>query len=112
MSVIAKVLGQVNPTSPGDGVNLYTVPLGSYAVVSSLLVCNFGPDPILFKVTVQTPTDSSITDKNYIYHNIELEANATFAATVGLTLNGDCKVFVSASEDTVSFSLFGQEITL
>jgi hypothetical protein len=109
MAELLKVLGQVAPSAASDTA-LYTVPTVTSAVVSTLTICNRDPVSAVFRVAVR-PAGAGLANQHYVYYDTPLGGNATFAATLGLTLNATDVVTVRASTTYLSFSLFGTEIT-
>lgn len=103
-----KVLGQLNPAATTLS-TLYTVPGATKTVVSTLAVCNQGSDTT-FRVSVQVAAEAD-TPKQYLYYDVALPANNTLMATIGMTLDATDVVKVYAGSSTVSFSLFGTEVT-
>lgn len=107
MATTRKVLGQVAPSAATD-TTLYTVPSSTSTVVSSLVVCNRGAAATLFRVAIR-PAGATIDPKHYLYYDVEVAPNDTFAATLGITLATTDVVTVRCRDATVSFSLFGEE---
>jgi hypothetical protein len=107
MANVAKVLGQT--VSTGSTVNLYTVPALTQTVVSTLTVANLTAAAGTFSVAVRV-SGSTLENKHYIYRNVSLPANDTFAATFGITMAATDIVTVASSVSS-SFNLFGQEVT-
>lgn len=106
MAYVHKVLGQVAvaATTPTD---LYTAP--SEAVASSLLVCNRSSTPTTFRISVAV-AGAAVDNKQYLYYDLTIGGNDTFAATLGMTLAAGDVVRVYGGAATLSFTLFGQEI--
>ena len=107
MANVAKVLGQT--VSTGSTVDLYTVPALKQTVVSTLTVANLTAAAGTFDVAVRVG-GATLEDKHYIYKNVSLPANDTFAATFGITMAATDVVTVASSVSS-SFNLFGQEVT-
>jgi hypothetical protein len=109
MPTTYKILGQSNPalTSSTD---LYTVPLSTSAVCSTLNVANLASSNGTFRIAV-IPSGSSIQAKNYLAYDTTVPANDSIALTIGMTLGQFDKVQVYASSISQSFNLFGTEIS-
>lgn len=107
MATAAKVLGQAAPSATTE-TTLYTAP--SQAVASTILVCNRSASPTSFRVSVAV-AGAATENKQYLYYDLAIAGNDTFAATIGLTLAATDVVRVYAGAATLSFTLFGQEIT-
>ena len=102
-----KILGQV--TDASGETDLYTVPSGKSAVISSIIVCNRRSEARIFTISI-SPGGASTDPKDYIYYEVTLAGNDTFIATVGITLSATDVVRVSSDDTRVSFSIFGTEI--
>lgn len=107
MATTLKVLGQSNPSAT-TLTTLYTVPASTSAVCSTLTVCNRSATATTFRVAVR-PAGAGISNEHYLYYDVTIAGNDTFAATLGITLATTDVVSVYATLATLSFSLFGQE---
>jgi len=102
-------LGQVNPSAT-TLTTLYTVPAVTSVTASSIVVCNQAAASGTFRIAIRV-AGASIDPKHYIYYDELIAANATFIATIGITLATTDVVSVYASASTMSFNLFGVQIT-
>lgn len=109
MTTTLKVLGQSKP-SAATVTTLYTVPASTSAVCSSITVCNTSATATDFRVAVRV-AGAAIEDKQYIYYGAAIPGNSTFAATLGISLATTDVVSVYATLATLSFNLFGKEIS-
>ena len=109
MAIAYKVLGQSNP-SANTNTDLYTVPANTSAVCSTLVVCNQAATGATFRVAVR-PSGAVIAAQHYLSYDVSLNANDSVTLTIGITLATTDIVTVRANSATVSFSLFGSEIT-
>ena len=102
-----KVLGQYNPgaTTPW---NLYTVPSGKQAVVSSLTVCNLSATSATFRISVR-PAAGNQTNAMYIAYDVTVAGNDTTVMTIGITMAATDVLTVYASSANVAFTAFGDE---
>lgn len=108
MATTYKVLGQSAPSATTN-TTLYTVPSATSTVASTLSVCNRGASTS-FRVAVR-PAGATIADQHYIvYDNFVNQYDSVFL-TLGVTLATTDVVTVYAGAATLSFSLFGSEIT-
>jgi hypothetical protein len=103
-----KVLGQSNP-SVTTLTDIYTVPSNTKTVVSTLTVANRSATPTTFRVSVAI-AGAADDLKQYLYYDLGIDGNDTFAATIGITLSATDVVRVYATNATLSFQLFGTEI--
>lgn len=104
-----KVLGQSAPAAT-TLTTLYTVPASTSASISSIVVCNISATPTTFRIAVQ-PAGAVISDEHYLYYDVAMPGNDTFIATIGISLAATDVVSVYNTLSTLSFSLFGQQIT-
>lgn len=109
MALTLKVLGQQNPSAT-TLTTLYTVPSSTSTVCSSLTVANRSDTATSFRVAIR-PSGETINNKHYIYYDVPIFGNDTFSATLGITLATTDIVSVYATDATLSFSLFGQEVS-
>jgi hypothetical protein len=109
MPAAYKVLGQSSP-SAATAATLYTVPSATSAVVSTLSVCNQGSSSATFRVAVR-PAGATLAAVHYLVFDSTLTANDSAFLTLGVTLSATDVVTVQASSASLSFSLFGSELT-
>jgi glucose-6-phosphate dehydrogenase assembly protein OpcA len=109
MATTLKVLGQIAPSAT-TLTTLYAVPSATSAVCSTLVVCNRSSTATSFRVAVR-PAGASISNEHYIYYDVAIAGNDTFCATIGISLATTDVVSVYATLATLSFSLFGQQVT-
>lgn len=109
MAITYKVLGQSNP-SANTNTDLYTVPANTSAVCSTIVICNQAASAATFRIAVR-PAGAAIATSQYISYDSNLNANDSITMTIGITLATTDVVTVRANTTTVSFSLFGSELT-
>ncbi len=109
MPELRGVLGQSNPLA-AVLTALYTVPGSTDAIVSTLSVANRSAVPTSFRVSI-APAGAVDSLEHYQYYDIPIPANDTFAATLGWTLAATDVIRVYATLATLSFSVFGVELT-
>lgn len=102
-----KVLSQTKPLAT-TLTDAYTVPGATTALVSTIAVCNQSATPTSFRVSVAV-AGLADTAKQYLYYDVTISGNDTFAATLGISLGAADVVRVYATLATISFSLFGIE---
>lgn len=104
-----KVLGQLDVGAAAEA-TLYTVPAATQAVVSTVIVCNRGAVATTFRIRIRVA--GVATDvKQYIYYDVPIPGNDTFAATIGICLGAGDLLTVEAGTTDVSFGAFGVELT-
>ncbi len=104
-----KVLGQSNPSATTN-TDLYTVGSGKSAVCSTVTVCNQAASSATFRIAVR-PAGATIASQHYLAYDTPISANDVLTLTIGITLATTDVVTVYASTSTLSFNLFGSEIT-
>jgi hypothetical protein len=109
MATALKVLGQSAPAA-ATLTTLYTVPSSTQAVSSTHVICNRSATATTIRVAVR-PAGAGISNEHYLYYDLNIPGNETFVATIGIALETTDVVSVYATLATVSFNLFGQEIT-
>jgi hypothetical protein len=109
MATAYKVLGQSIPTFNTSN-NLYTVPAGNSAVISTLNVCNLNATNVTFRIAV-CPGGAALANLHYIAYDTAIQAQDSIGLTMGITLGATDIITVYASSATMSFLAFGTEIT-
>ncbi len=109
MPVTYKVLGQSNPSINTD-TNIYTTPSGTNTVISTINVCNQAASAATFRIAIR-PAGVTLAAQHYIAYDTGVPANDSVAITIGVTLAATDVVTVRTNTATVSFSIFGSEIT-
>ena len=104
-----KVLGQNNPTAT-TATTLYTVPGATQSVLSTISVCNFANTAATYRIAIR-PAGETLASKHYVAYDSSLPANDTAVLTLGLTMNTTDILTVYASTASVSFGVFGSEIS-
>ena len=109
MATTYKVLGQSAPSATTE-TDLYTVPALTSAVASSIIVCNRGTTQATFRVSIAVG-GSATANKDYVYYDLLIAGNDTFIATIGLTLATTDKIRVYSGNSSLSFQVWGTEIS-
>lgn len=102
------VLGQVNPAS-ATLTTLYTCPAATSAIGSTMVIANQSTSTTV-RVAVRK-SGAAIDPKHYIVYDTYVNANESLFLTLGITLATTDVVSVYAGTASVSFSLFGTELT-
>ena len=108
MPTIYKTLGQSAPAAVTN-TSLYTVPAGTSAVCSTLAICNRGVSTP-FRVAVR-PAGAVLANQHYLVFDNYVNQYDTVFLTLGVTLAATDVVTVFAGAASLSFSLFGSEIS-
>jgi glucose-6-phosphate dehydrogenase assembly protein OpcA len=109
MPTTYKVLGQIEP-SANSVTTVYTVPSATQAVVSTITACNQGTGSANIRIAVQ-PDGETLADKHYVAYDVTVGAGQTVAFTIGITADASDIISVRSSTATVSFNVFGTEIS-
>jgi len=109
MATHYKILGQVNPAATTD-TNLYTVPSSTEAVISTVSICNAGSAQVTYRIAARKDGES-LAQKHYITYDAIIPANDMIALTLGMTADSGDIFSVYASSASVSFNMFGSEIS-
>lgn len=104
-----KVLGQSNPSAT-TATTLYTVPSATSAVCSTITICNQASTAGSFRIAVR-PAGEALAAQHYIAYDTSIPANDVLTMTIGLTLATTDVVTIYASSSSISFNLFGSEIS-
>lgn len=104
-----KVLGQQNP-SAATLTDLYTVPGATSALASTITICNRSATPTSFRISV-APAGAANNNAHYIAFDVPIAGNESIAYTIGMSLATTDVVRVYATLATLTFVLFGIEIT-
>lgn len=109
MTTTYKVLGQSAPAATTN-TDLYTVPAATSTVCSTLVICNQSATATTYRVLVRV-AGAVAAAAQYLAYDAALAGNDTIVLTIGITLAATDVVTVYAGAATVSFNLFGSEIT-
>lgn len=104
-----KVLAQVNPTAT-TLTDAYAVPGSRSTVISSIVVANRGAATIQYRISVAV---AGAADNNfqYLFYDVAILKRSSVTVVLGLTLAATDVVRVYTDIATVSFNIFGVEIT-
>lgn len=104
-----KILGQSKPSAT-TLTDIYTVPGATSAIVSTITVCNQSATPTAFRISI-APAGAADTASQYIYYDVAIGGNDTFACTFGISLATTDKIRVYNTLATLSFTVTGVEIS-
>jgi hypothetical protein len=95
----------------GTAANIYTCPSATAAVVSTITICNTSSTAGTFTIAVSTAS-ATYQAAGYLVYQAAIAGNDTIGLTFGATLDDTNKYMVaSSSASTISFSVFGSEIS-
>lgn len=105
-----KILGQSAPAATTE-TTLYTVPISTQAVVSTMAVCNQTSSPATYRIAVVPAADVGATAaKHYFVYGATVDALDTVTLTNGVTLGAGDVITVYASSANLSFHVYGSEV--
>lgn len=109
MPIAYKILGQQAPSATTE-TDLYTVPAATSAVGVTGVVCNRGGTATTFRISVSV-AGGATANKDYLYYDVAIPANDSFAFSLGLDLAATDKIRVYAGNGNLSFTVSGTEIS-
>lgn len=109
MATNYKVLGQVEPAAE-TLTTVYTCPAATETVVANICIANISSAPAIFRIAIR-PDGETINDKHYIVYNSGIDPYSYEFLTMPITLNANDVISVYASHSSVSFNVFGSEIS-
>lgn len=112
MATVYKRLGAAAGNGTiGTAANIYTCPSATAAVISTINVCNTSSTAATFTIGISTAS-ATFQAAGYLFYQVSIAGNDSFTATIGATLDAtNCYLVASSSATTVSFSVFGSEIS-
>jgi len=109
MATTYKVLAQSTPVAT-TVTTLYTVPIATATVVSTISICNRSGSSSTFRIAIR-PAAATLANQHYLNYDTTVPPNDTVFLTIGITLAATDVVSIYASSANLSFSMFGSEIT-
>lgn len=109
MASTYKILGQSAPAATTE-TTLYTAPLATSTIISTVTVCNQAASPATFRIAVRPSAEGTTLAKHWIVYGATVDASDSTFLTLGLTIGPNDKVQIYSSSATMSFSAFGSEI--
>jgi len=106
-TVTQKVLGQSKP-SAATLTDAYTVPAATQCTISTITVCNQSATPTSFRIQI-APGGAASATSQYMYFDVAIGGNDTFACTFGITLGAGDVVRVYNGLASCSFGIYGVE---
>jgi len=104
-----KILAQSSPTA-GLLTDVYTVGALTQTVISTLTVCNRSNIGTTFRISVAI-AGALDTNSQYLYYDVYIDANETFASTIGITLGAGDVVRMFSGSGNLTINLFGVELS-
>lgn len=112
MAQTYKRLGAINP-SANTQTNVYVVPAATEAVLSTITVCNQSASNASFSIAVMDSSEfnSSAPTHSFIVRGAAVPAADTLVLTMGLTVNTGAVLAANTNSGSLSFGVFGSEIS-
>ena len=102
------ILAQLVPAAAVETA-LWIVPSTHRTFVSELAVCNLVGAPGSFRFSISI-RGAATQPKDYLYYNLPISGNDTFASEIGVTLNAGDTIRVTTLTGNLSFTLFGMSV--
>lgn len=109
MAEAYKTLAQLKPSAT-TLTDFYTVPASTSTVTSTIIITNQSATATSFRIAVAVAGAADNT-KQYLYYDFPINGNDSIVFPLGMTLATTDVVRVYATLATLSFNLFGTEIT-
>jgi hypothetical protein len=104
-----KILGQSIPTA-NTFFDIYAVPSGANAIVSTVNVCNTTSSNVTFRLAAKI-ANTTLTTRQYLVFDTPLPAQDSIALSLGLSLGAGDVLTAFSLQGNVTFNVFGVEIT-
>jgi len=105
-----RILGQINPTGNILS-NVYAVPSGNSAIISSLVIANLSELGTGNSFTLSVNTSGvAVSNSSYIAYKVNCPVKDTVTLTLGITLNAGSILSANANSGNFAFTAFGTEI--
>ncbi len=111
MPQVFKRLGAINSVANTQS-NVYVVPAGNSAVVSTITICNQKGANGSYSLAIQDKSEFAAQAANatMIVRGASVPAADTVVLTMGLTMNAGSVLSANGSFVDISFSAFGSEV--
>lgn len=109
MPTIYKILGQSMPTA-NTFFDIYAVPAGANAIISTINVCNTTSANVTFRIAVRQ-ANATLTTRQYVAFDTPLPPLDALALSLGMTLANSDVITAFSTQGNVTFNIFGTEIT-
>jgi hypothetical protein len=111
MPQVFKRLGAINSVANTQS-NVYVVPAGNSAVVSTITICNQTGANGSYSLAIQDKSEFAAQAANatMIVRGASVPAADTVVLTMGLTMNAGSVLSANGSFVDISFSAFGSEV--
>lgn len=93
--------------------DLYTVPAATSAIISAITVANSASTAATYRlaITGSATAASAVTVGDHVAFDVAIAANDTVSLNLGLTLEAAKKIVARSSTASVTFGVFGSEVS-
>lgn len=109
MAILRKKLAESNP-SAASLTDIYTVPAGTTAVITTITVVNRSSVATSFRIS-HAVAGAATDDKQFLYYDTPIDGNDTFQATTAIPMATTDILRFYATLATLSANIHGEEIT-
>ena len=106
MADVSNILAQIVPLALTETA-LYTVGSTVKARLDEIVICNRSGTPATFRISISLKGTATAT-KDYLYFDMPILGNDTFANEMGITIDSLDSLRVFASTANLTFTLFGK----
>lgn len=104
-----KVLGR-KAAAATTAEELYAVPSGSSAVVSTIVIANRAAAARTYRLAIKPTSATTLASEHYLAYDVAIAANDSTALTLGVTLSSSNVIVTYASAADLTFTAFGSEL--
>lgn len=99
--------------SANTNTDIYTVPAATSTIISTITVANSASTAATYRlaITGSATAASAVTVGDHIAFDVTVPANDTTTISLGLTLEAAKKIVARASTASVTFGVFGSEVS-
>lgn len=107
-----KILGQTAPSTT-SAADLYTVPTGKEAIISTIAIANVTADAVTYRVFVRSASGVASGISNALAYDVEIAANSSVLISGPVTVAAGNIISVRSSvADALTFHAYGTEVTV
>jgi hypothetical protein len=104
-----KVLGR-RAVAATTAEELYVVPSGSSAVVSTIVIANRSAGTDTYRLAIKPTSATTLANEHYLAYDVPIAANDSTALTLGVTLSSGNVIVTYASAADLTITAFGSEL--
>lgn len=104
-----KVLAQSAPSAT-TATDIYTVPAGKSAVISTLVIANRALTDATYRLAIRA-AGATLANQHYLAYDVTVGGGDSTTLSLGLTISATDVLTVYASTANLSFNVFGSEVT-